>query len=116
MAQCGSFVPAAYASFRLCKQVFVRIGSDDDIETNCSTFKLEVKNGLFLKENGALKKSVTKLVRLVNKSLYFAAASLAQGDLSTEIYFFVRTLFCVFHFISTIPASCSMVKQTLASL
>ena len=42
MAQIGSFVPAQYASFRICDQIFSRIGSDDDIETNSSTFMLEV--------------------------------------------------------------------------
>ena len=42
MAQVGSFVPAQYASFRLCDQVFSRIGSDDDIETNSSSFDMEV--------------------------------------------------------------------------
>ena len=43
MAQIGSFVPAEYASFRVTDQIFSRIGSDDDIETNSSTFMLEVK-------------------------------------------------------------------------
>ena len=43
MAQIGCFVPAEYASFRIADQVFSRIGSDDDIETNASTFMLEVK-------------------------------------------------------------------------
>lgn len=42
MAHMGSFVPAEYASFRLTDQLFSRIGSDDDIETNASTFMLEV--------------------------------------------------------------------------
>ena len=42
MAQIGCFVPATYASFRVCHQIFSRIGSDDDIETNSSTFMLEV--------------------------------------------------------------------------
>ena len=42
MAQIGSFVPAEYASLRLADQIFSRIGSDDDIETNSSTFMLEV--------------------------------------------------------------------------
>ena len=42
MAQIGCFVPADYASFRIADQVFSRIGSDDDIETNASTFMLEV--------------------------------------------------------------------------
>jgi len=42
MAHVGSFVPAEYASFRIADQIFSRIGSDDDIETNSSTFALEV--------------------------------------------------------------------------
>ena len=42
MAQIGSYVPAEYASFRLTDQIFSRIGSDDDIETNASTFVMEV--------------------------------------------------------------------------
>jgi len=42
MAQIGSFVPAEYASIRIADQIFSRIGSDDDIETNSSTFSLEV--------------------------------------------------------------------------
>ena len=46
MAQIGSFVPAEYASFRLADQIFARVGTDDDIETNSSTFTLEVNNSL----------------------------------------------------------------------
>ena len=46
MAQIGSFVPAEYASFRITRQIFTRIGSDDDIETNSSTFMLEVSTPL----------------------------------------------------------------------
>ena len=42
MAQMGCFVPALYASFRVANQIFSRIGSDDDIESNSSTFMIEV--------------------------------------------------------------------------
>ncbi len=42
MAQIGCFVPAEYASFRVADKIFSRIGSDDDIETNASTFMVEV--------------------------------------------------------------------------
>ena len=42
LAQIGCYVPAEYASFRAADQIFSRIGSDDDIETNSSTFMLEV--------------------------------------------------------------------------
>ena len=52
MAQLGCSVPAVYASFRLTKQIFSRIGSDDDIETNASTFMVEVSYMLnYLKWN-----------------------------------------------------------------
>ncbi|XP_052784733.1 mutS protein homolog 4-like [Mya arenaria] len=43
MAQMGSFVPADYASFRIANQIFSRIGSDDDLETNSSTFMMEMR-------------------------------------------------------------------------
>ena len=44
VAQMGCFVPAEYASFRVANQIFSRIGSDDDIETNASTFMVEVSD------------------------------------------------------------------------
>ncbi|CAE1322196.1 MSH4 [Acanthosepion pharaonis] len=43
MAQIGSYIPSVYASFRICDQIFSRIGSDDDLETNASTFMLEMR-------------------------------------------------------------------------
>ena len=42
MAQIGCFVPACYASFRIANQIFSRLGSDDDIGSNSSTFMMEV--------------------------------------------------------------------------
>lgn len=41
MAQIGSFVPADFASFRVADRIFTRIGSDDSIEANASSFALE---------------------------------------------------------------------------
>ena len=38
MAQIGSFVPARYASIRLVDKVFTRIGCQDSIEDNSSSF------------------------------------------------------------------------------
>ena len=43
MAQIGSYVPATYASVRICDQLFTRIGTEDSIETNSSTFLQEMK-------------------------------------------------------------------------
>lgn len=42
IAQLGCFIPAQYASVRVANQIFSRIGSDDDIESNSSTFMMEV--------------------------------------------------------------------------
>ncbi|KAK2193937.1 hypothetical protein NP493_4g02025 [Ridgeia piscesae] len=51
MAQIGSYVPAEYASFRLTDQIFSRIGSDDDIETNASTFVMEMRETNYIVQN-----------------------------------------------------------------
>lgn len=55
MAQIGSFVPAEYASFRIADQIFSRIGSDDDMETNSSTFMLEMKEINYIVQNASNK-------------------------------------------------------------
>lgn len=42
MAQMGSYVPAEYCSIRIANQIFSRISHNDDIESNSSSFTLEV--------------------------------------------------------------------------
>ncbi|KAK4819849.1 hypothetical protein QYF61_012994 [Mycteria americana] len=51
MAQIGSYVPAEYCSFRIAEQIFTRIGMDDDIETNASTFMKEMKEITYIVQN-----------------------------------------------------------------
>eukprot|EP00062_Callorhinchus_milii_P003433 gi/632940700/ref/XP_007885459.1/ PREDICTED: mutS protein homolog 4 [Callorhinchus milii] len=51
IAQIGSFVPAEYASMRIADQIFTRIGVDDDIETNSSTFMKEMKEITYIIQN-----------------------------------------------------------------
>uniref|UniRef100_A0A8B9MZW7 MutS protein homolog 4 n=1 Tax=Accipiter nisus TaxID=211598 RepID=A0A8B9MZW7_9AVES len=51
MAQIGSYVPAEYCSFRIAKQIFTRVGMDDDIETNASTFMKEMKEITYIIQN-----------------------------------------------------------------
>ncbi|XP_014778440.1 mutS protein homolog 4 [Octopus bimaculoides] len=53
MAQIGCFVPATYASFRISDQIFTRIGSDDDLETNASTFMLEMREINYIIQNAS---------------------------------------------------------------
>lgn len=43
MAQVGCYVPAEFASFRISDHIFSRVGSDDDIDTNMSSFTMEMK-------------------------------------------------------------------------
>ncbi|ORY11225.1 DNA mismatch repair protein muts [Clohesyomyces aquaticus] len=51
MAQIGSFVPASYASFPIFHQLFARLGMDDNIETNVSTFAAEMRETAFILRN-----------------------------------------------------------------
>jgi len=51
MAQCGSFVPAVYASFPVFHQLFARISMDDSIEANVSTFAAEMRETAFILRN-----------------------------------------------------------------
>ncbi|XP_066140533.1 LOW QUALITY PROTEIN: uncharacterized protein [Euwallacea fornicatus] len=42
MAQAGCFVPAESATFRLADKMFARVSNEDDMESNASTFILEM--------------------------------------------------------------------------
>lgn len=66
----GSYVPAEYSSFRIAEQIFTRISTDDDIETNSSTFMKEMKE-------------VPKLTFLMLKTLNF----LTNGQSSRQKVF-----------------------------
>lgn len=51
MAQIGCFVPAQYASFPIVNQLFARISADDNVETNISTFSVEMREMAFILRN-----------------------------------------------------------------
>ena len=44
-------VPATYASFPILHQLFARLGMDDNVETNVSTFAAEMKEIAFILRN-----------------------------------------------------------------
>ncbi|XP_059093663.1 mutS protein homolog 4-like isoform X2 [Tigriopus californicus] len=48
MAQMGSFVPANFASFRIADTIMSRIGTGDSIESNASTFMLEMREMAYI--------------------------------------------------------------------
>ncbi|KAG6173980.1 hypothetical protein E4U27_006608 [Claviceps purpurea] len=51
MAQVGSFVPAAYASFSLINNIFARVSLSDSLEANLSTFSVEMREMAFILRN-----------------------------------------------------------------
>jgi len=48
MAQMGCFVPAEYAAFPLIHNIFARVTTDDSIESNLSTFSVEMREMAFI--------------------------------------------------------------------
>lgn len=51
MAQVGSFVPAEYAAFPIIHHIFARVSLDDNIESNLSTFSVEMREMAFILRN-----------------------------------------------------------------
>lgn len=51
MAQIGCFVPAEYASFTIIHNLFSRTSTDDSIESNMSTFSVEMREMAFILHN-----------------------------------------------------------------
>lgn len=51
LSQCGCFVPAEKATIKLVDQIFTRMGYDDDMESNCSSFSKEIKEVRYILDN-----------------------------------------------------------------
>ncbi|KAK1450445.1 MutS domain V [Colletotrichum melonis] len=51
MAQIGCFVPAEYASFPIVHNIFARVTTNDNIESNMSSFSLEMREMAFILSN-----------------------------------------------------------------
>lgn len=51
MAQIGSYVPAEYAAFPIIQNIFARVSLDDSIESNLSTFSVEMREMAFILRN-----------------------------------------------------------------
>ena len=51
MAQIGSFISAEFATFRIIDKLFSRIGNNDEIETNSSTFMVEMREMSYILNN-----------------------------------------------------------------
>ncbi|KAL7039371.1 hypothetical protein ACKWTF_009888 [Chironomus riparius] len=51
MAQIGSFLPAKTATIRLCDKIFSRLGFQDNIEQNASSFSVELRDMDYIYNN-----------------------------------------------------------------
>ncbi len=51
MAHLGSYVPAEFCTTRPVRKLFSRIGTEDDLEANASTFAVEMKEAAFILDN-----------------------------------------------------------------
>jgi DNA mismatch repair protein MSH4 len=51
MAHVGSFVPAKFASLRVVDKLFIRIGTDDNMESNSGSFLVEMKEIAYIIQN-----------------------------------------------------------------
>ncbi|KAL0486176.1 DNA mismatch repair protein MutS [Acrasis kona] len=51
LAHCGCFVPATFASLRIVDRIFTRISTDDSMESNASTFLVEMKDVAHIVQN-----------------------------------------------------------------
>lgn len=47
----GCFVPAKFAGFRLTDRIFCRMGTDDDVLNNSSSFMREMKETAYIVQN-----------------------------------------------------------------
>lgn len=48
LAQIGTFIPADYASFPIYDRFLTRLGSDDELESNASSFKMEMREAAYI--------------------------------------------------------------------
>ncbi|XP_074576202.1 DNA mismatch repair protein MSH4-like [Curcuma longa] len=89
LAQIGCYIPARFASLRTVDRIFTRIGTEDNVEYNSSTFMTEMKETAFLMQNVSSKSLIVidELGRATSSSDGFAIAwSCCEHLLSLKAY------------------------------
>ncbi|KAL6046684.1 MutS protein msh4 [Balamuthia mandrillaris] len=98
VAHIGCYVPASFASFRLVDRLFTRIGTGDNMETNSSTFMVEMRETAFIVQN-ATDRSLIIVDELGRATTYLDGLSIAWAVseylLSMECYAIIATHFNV---------------------
>ncbi|CAK9311117.1 unnamed protein product [Citrullus colocynthis] len=89
LAQIGCYVPAHFSTLRVVDRIFTRMGTDDSLESNSSTFMTEMKETAFLMQNVSQRSLVVvdELGRATSSSDGFAIAwSCCEHLLSLKAY------------------------------
>ncbi|XP_038907062.1 DNA mismatch repair protein MSH4 isoform X1 [Benincasa hispida] len=89
LAQIGCYVPAHFSTLRVVDRIFTRMGTDDSLESNSSTFMTEMKETAFVMQNVSQRSLVVvdELGRATSSSDGFAIAwSCCEHLLSLKAY------------------------------
>ncbi|XP_038907063.1 DNA mismatch repair protein MSH4 isoform X2 [Benincasa hispida] len=88
LAQIGCYVPAHFSTLRVVDRIFTRMGTDDSLESNSSTFMTEMKETAFVMQNVSQSLVVVdELGRATSSSDGFAIAwSCCEHLLSLKAY------------------------------
>ncbi|KAJ6216605.1 hypothetical protein RDWZM_007762 [Blomia tropicalis] len=96
LAQIGSFVPAEYATFRICDRLFTRMALNDNFQMNSSSFMLEVKELKYILNN-LTPKSLILLDEIgrgsISNETLAVCWSICESLLVTEAYTILATHF-----------------------
>lgn len=96
MAHMGGYIPAHFGSFRLVDKIFTRIGSQDSIEMNASSFLMEMKEMAYI-VNNAKSKSLIIIDELGRSTSYHDAVpicwAICEYLMSLKSFVFLSTHF-----------------------
>lgn len=96
MSHMGCLIPAHFASIRLVDRIFTRIGSQDCIEMNASSFLMEMKSMAYIMNN-TTNRSLVIIDELGRSTSYFDAVplcwSICEYLMSIKAFIFLSTHF-----------------------
>ena len=100
MAHASCYVPAEFAQIRLCDRLFTRIGVEDDMEANSSTFLTEMREIAFILDHSQSVRSLILIDELGRGTSHRGGLSLAWSICETLALMRPGAhVFCATHFL-----------------